>query len=164
MIYTPEDKYQKIDFDDMLEASLSRPTNSGWGSDAAALFRRCTVATGAVAPTSFYSNVTARDSQPRYHIGYKSVEPTAVPPGGEGELSARFFVGPKEQHRLAEVDQQLELTVDYGWLTPVSSPLFWLLNRINEAMGNWGCLDHPADLSGQAGLLPAVCRQLQIDG
>ena len=61
-----------------------------------------------------------------------------MPPGATGELNARLFVGPKEQHRLAEVDQQLELTVDYGWLTPVSSPLFWLLNRINVAMGNWG--------------------------
>jgi len=137
VIYTPEDKYQKIDFDDMLEARLSRPTNSGWVAMLQHYFVGALLPQGSSA-YEFYSNVTARDSQPRYHIGYKSVEPTVVPPGATGELNARLFVGPKEQHRLAEVDQQLELTVDYGWLTPVSSPLFWLLNRINTAVSNWG--------------------------
>ena len=137
VIYTPEDKYQKIDFDDMREANLSRSTPTGWVAMLQHYFVGALLPRGGTA-YEFYSNVTARDSQPRYHIGYKSVEPTVVPPGDKGELSARFYVGPKEQHRLVEVDQQLELTVDYGWLTPVSSPLFWLLTNINKVVGNWG--------------------------
>ena len=35
-------------------------------------------------------------------------------------------------------DQKLELTVDYGWLTPLSSPLFWLMTYINKVFHNWG--------------------------
>jgi YidC/Oxa1 family membrane protein insertase len=32
----------------------------------------------------------------------------------------------------------MDLTVDYGWLTPIAAPLFWLLDTINRAVGNWG--------------------------
>ena len=30
------------------------------------------------------------------------------------------------------------MTVDFGWLTPISSPLYWLLDKIHSVVGNWG--------------------------
>ena len=53
-------------------------------------------------------------------------------------MGTRLYVGPKEQQRLTTADQKLELTVDYGWLTPLSSPLFWLMTYINKFFHNWG--------------------------
>jgi YidC/Oxa1 family membrane protein insertase len=53
-------------------------------------------------------------------------------------LGLDLFAGPKEQERLAEKPQGFDLTVDYGWLTPVSAPLFWVLDKIHGAVGNWG--------------------------
>ena len=32
----------------------------------------------------------------------------------------------------------LDLTVDYGWLTPVAKPIFWLLEMCHRVVGNWG--------------------------
>jgi YidC/Oxa1 family membrane protein insertase len=32
----------------------------------------------------------------------------------------------------------LELAVDYGWLTIIAKPIFWLLNLIHSLVGNWG--------------------------
>ena len=58
--------------------------------------------------------------------------------GDSGALSGRIFVGPKETQRLIEADNKLELTVDYGWLTPVSSPLFWVMTYIHNVVKNWG--------------------------
>ncbi|HCX86426.1 MAG TPA: hypothetical protein DG761_00215, partial [Gammaproteobacteria bacterium] len=77
-IFTPEDKYQKIDFEEMYEANLARSTTSGW----VAMLQHYFV--GALLPSAgtgyeFYSNVTRRDSGPRYLIGYKTTQPTAVP-------------------------------------------------------------------------------------
>ncbi len=137
VIYTPEDKYQKIDFDDMYDENLVRNTPSGWVAMLQHYFVGALLPQGSSA-YEFYSTVTAKDRQPRYHIGYKSVEPVVVPAGGQGSLTAQLFVGPKEQKRLTEIDQQLELTVDYGWMTPISSPLFWLLNYIHGVVQNWG--------------------------
>ena len=49
-----------------------------------------------------------------------------------------MFVGPKIQSRLEVLAPGLELTVDYGWLTIIAQPLFWLLNAIHSLIGNWG--------------------------
>ncbi len=136
-IFTPEDKYQKIDFEDMYEANLARPTPSGW----VAMLQHYFV--GALLPSAgtgyeFYSNVTNRDTGPRYLIGYKTTQPTVVPAGSAQALEGEIYIGPKETERMIKADNQLELTVDYGWLTPVSSPLFWVMTYINRAVNNWG--------------------------
>ena len=136
-IFTPEEKYQKIDFEDMYEANLARPTPSGW----VAMLQHYFV--GALLPSAgtgyeFYSNVTNRDTGPRYMIGYKTTQPTVVPAGSAQELEGEIYIGPKETERMIKADNQLELTVDYGWLTPVSSPLFWVMTYINRVVNNWG--------------------------
>jgi YidC/Oxa1 family membrane protein insertase len=136
-IFTPEEKYQKIDFEDMYEANLARPTPSGW----VAMLQHYFV--GALLPNAgtgyeFYSNVTNRDTGPRYMIGYKTTQPTVVPAGSAQALEGEIYIGPKETERMIKADNQLELTVDYGWLTPVSSPLFWVMTYINRVVNNWG--------------------------
>ena len=136
-IFTPQDKYQKIDFEDMYDANLAQPTPTGW----VAMLQHYFV--GALLPGEdagyeFYSNVTQRDHAPRYLIGYKTTQPTSVPAGATHTLGARLYVGPKETQRMITADNHLELTVDYGWLTPVSSPLFWIMTYINGVVNNWG--------------------------
>ena len=49
-----------------------------------------------------------------------------------------MFVGPKNQGQLEKIDPSLKLTVDYGILTILSNPLFWLLSKIFGIFGNWG--------------------------
>jgi YidC/Oxa1 family membrane protein insertase len=47
-------------------------------------------------------------------------------------------VGPKLQDQLREIAPGLDLTVDYGWLTVLAQPIFWLLSWIHALLGNWG--------------------------
>jgi YidC/Oxa1 family membrane protein insertase len=47
-------------------------------------------------------------------------------------------VGPKEQQRLKKAAPNLELTVDYGKLTFIAQPIYWLLEMIHRGVGNWG--------------------------
>ena len=49
-----------------------------------------------------------------------------------------FYAGPQEQNKLAELAPGLELTVDYGWLTVLAVPLFWLLSFYHSWTDNWG--------------------------
>ncbi|MEJ2299420.1 MAG: membrane protein insertase YidC [Woeseiaceae bacterium] len=53
-------------------------------------------------------------------------------------LPTTLFVGPKLQAQLEEIDESLKLTVDYGWLTIISQPLFWLLSLVHKYAHNWG--------------------------
>jgi YidC/Oxa1 family membrane protein insertase len=63
---------------------------------------------------------------------------TAIAPGSSDTFKATLFVGPKLQSQLEEIDKSLKLTVDYGWLTIISQPLFWLLSVVHDFVGNWG--------------------------
>ena len=59
-------------------------------------------------------------------------------PGAETTFSTTAFVGPKLQEQLEEIEPTLKLTVDYGWLTIISNPLFWLLSFVYGFVANWG--------------------------
>lgn len=133
-IYTPEDKYEKVSFSDMASQPLSRDVQGGW----VAVLQHYFV--GAWLPPKaererFYTDQLEGN---RYVIGYKNLEPTRIAPGGNGQFDTSLYVGPKEQNRLKQLSEGMELTVDYGWLTFLSAPLFWLLQLIHRWVGNWG--------------------------
>ena len=53
-------------------------------------------------------------------------------------VSARLFAGPEEERLLEGIAPGLELVKDYGWVTIIAKPLFWLLEKIHSYVGNWG--------------------------
>jgi YidC/Oxa1 family membrane protein insertase len=53
-------------------------------------------------------------------------------------FSDQLFIGPKLQDQLKATAPKLRLTVDYGWLTIIAQPLFWVLSKIYSLVGNWG--------------------------
>jgi YidC/Oxa1 family membrane protein insertase len=61
-----------------------------------------------------------------------------IQPGEAHSFTRTLFVGPKLQAQLEDIDQALKLTVDYGWLTILSQPLFWLLSKAYALFANWG--------------------------
>lgn len=134
-LYTPENKYHKETFDNMAEKPVAVQTRGGW----VAMLQHYFV--GAWIPpedddTEFYSRTLPNQL---YVIGAKDKTATEIPPGQEGRVMvARLYAGPKEHTRLEKAAPGLELTVDYGWLTVISSPLFWLLSHIHRLIGNWG--------------------------
>ena len=136
-IYTPDEKYKKIGFDDMREQPLVQKTTSGWEAMLQHYFVGALLAEKE-SQYEFYSLVNGTGATTRYSMGYKHLAPLSVAAGRRGEMTARMFVGPKENKRLVEADRQLELAVDFGWLTPVSAPLFWLLTQIQRVVVNWG--------------------------
>jgi YidC/Oxa1 family membrane protein insertase len=87
--------------------------------------------------TEYRYSVAVRDDVATSNAIRRGV--VAVPPGGRETLATALFVGPKLQSQLEEIDDSLKLTVDYGWLTIISQPLFWLLSFVYEnVMSNWG--------------------------
>ena len=64
--------------------------------------------------------------------------PTKVAAGSTAKLSVPLYAGPQEQQRLRSAAPGLDLVVDYGWLTIIAWPLFWLLEKFHALSGNWG--------------------------
>lgn len=134
VLYSPEKKYQKINFDDMQDENLKRDVKGGWTAMIQHYFLAAWIP-DAEQTFSYFSR--ALDDNTRYVIGYTSRQ-YQVAAGSKNEVGSRLFVGPKLQNTLETVAPGLELTVDYGWLTLVSKPLFWLLNWLHNFLGNWG--------------------------
>ena len=91
--------------------------------------------------------VPAGDSEYHYNIAVNGATSLAsfirapavrVRAGSEFTFETAAFVGPKLQGQLEQLDETLKLTVDYGWLTIISQPLFWLLSKVHSFVGNWG--------------------------
>ena len=84
----------------------------------------------------FYSRYKADPD--RYTLGMKSKQVYVVNAGTQQTINNGLFVGPKLQNELEQIAPGLELTVDYGALTILAKPLFWLLDMIHSLVGNWG--------------------------
>ena len=91
--------------------------------------------------------VPAGDSEYHYNVAVNGATSLAsfirapavrVRAGSEFTFETAAFVGPKLQGQLEQLDETLKLTVDYGWLTIISQPLFWLLSKVHSFVGNWG--------------------------
>ncbi len=133
VIYSEEEKYEKISFDDMADDDLARTITGGW----AAMIQHYFVA--AWIPDQketnfFYSKSAGED---RYVLGMISPD-IKIGAGESTLLTNKIYVGPKDQDALEVLAPGLELTVDYGFLTVIAKPLFWLLTTIYDFIGNWG--------------------------
>jgi len=72
-----------------------------------------------------------------YRVGLKT--PVGeLAPGQSKAIEARLFVGPEEEKTLESLAPGLELVKDYGWVTILAKPLYWLLSKIHGFVGNWG--------------------------
>jgi len=134
VIYTQEKHYEKINLEQMRDKPLARDADGGWVAMLQHYFL------GAWLPGAKDRNQYYSDSQAGglLAIGYKTLTPTQAAAGGKATLNTRLYVGPKEQHRLEKLDESLKLTVDYGWLTFIAAPLFWVLEWLHKMVGNWG--------------------------
>ena len=134
VLYDNEDKYQKISFDDMREEPLNKTVKGGW----AAMIQHYFLGAWIPPQDARLNYYTLALAQERFVLGMKMVDETVVAPGKSQELVDRLFVGPKLQHVLEKIAPGLELTVDYGILTIIAKPIFWLLEFIHRFVGNWG--------------------------
>jgi len=90
--------------------------------------------------------VPTNDTDQSYSVSVRGDRSTAstigkaqsIAPGSSKVFTTTAFVGPKLQSQLEEIDKTLKLTVDYGWLTIISQPLFWVLSLVFEYVSNWG--------------------------
>lgn len=128
-----EENYYKLDFDDLDDESYRANITGGWISMVQHYYISAWVP-NAEDNNLFYAEKLRSGF---YRMGFTS-ENVTVPAGAQGELSAVFYAGPKDQDILEGLAKYLDLTVDYGWLWWIAKPLFWALSFFYGLIGNWG--------------------------
>jgi len=134
-MYTEADKFQKIKFSDLDKNQAEYPTNAdnGWIAMLEHYFL-----TAWLPPQNTPREYFAKHLAPNQYTAGVIAPIGAIEPGQAKNITMPFYAGPQEQNKLAELSPGLELTVDYGWLTVLAVPLFWLLSFYHTWTDNWG--------------------------
>ena len=134
-MYTDQGKFQKIDFKDIDKGKTNHVSqaNDGWVAMVQHYFASAWLLKDN-APREFR---TAKVADNHYTVAM--VTPLGeLAPGSTKVHEATLFAGPQEENKLAALAPGLELVKDYGWLTMLAKPLFWLLDQLHRVIGNWG--------------------------
>jgi YidC/Oxa1 family membrane protein insertase len=135
--YGPEEKYRKLPFEDFLAEPLNSDIRGGWVGLLQHHFVGALIPPADQVYTFQTSQLDRATGGPRYII--RMISPTlSVPAQGSQEITTRLFTGPKLQNELESISPGLELVVDYGWLTILAKPIFWVLDHLHSMVGNWG--------------------------
>ena len=129
-VFTDAEKFQKVEFADILKskAKFAQKADNGWLAMVQHYFVSAWLPTAGT-PREFFMRKVGEDL---YSAG------VIVPVAADGKSTVSLYAGPQEQDKLEKIAPGLDLVVDYGWLTVIAAPLFWVLGAIYKLVGNWG--------------------------
>ena len=126
------DKYRKLNIEKVDDATLSIKVTNGWIAGMQHHFVSAVVPDHAT-PHTFSMGVNGRE-----YVLTSLGEVQTVAPGATKTVKETLFVGPKLQKQLEALHPELSRVADYGALTLISRPLFWLLDHAHSIVRNWG--------------------------
>ncbi len=133
-VYTDKDKFQKVSFSDIDKGKVKYPAESdnGWIGILQHYFVSAWIPDEKVKHEFF----TRKLENGLYSAGVILPVPD-IAPGQKVLMTVPLYAGPAES-KLNEIAPGLGLTVDYGWLTVIATPIFWTLSFIHSIVNNWG--------------------------
>lgn len=129
----PDERYTKLSFSDLNDEPFSKRLPAGWVAILQHYFVSAWIPSQKASHDYFASQLSNGDNV----IGYKN-QNVDIAPGSAATITQTLYVGPKDQVALAELAENLDLVIDYGWLWWLAQPLFWLLTLIQQFVINWG--------------------------
>lgn len=137
-VYTDAEKFHKIDFSDIEKGKSKVPSTQPAGDGAWVAMVQHYFVSAWVPPTTYSKDLYVEKlDKNQFRVGVKS-KLDALGVGQEKVETFKLFVGPQEERVLENVTPGLELVKDYGWLTILAKPIFWLLEKIHALVNNWG--------------------------
>ena len=134
-IYTPAQKYQKVEFSEIEKnkANFEKKADQGYVAMVQHYFASAWILPNDL-PREFFARKVDNNL---YSVGMIATL-KEIAPGQSQKINAQFYVGPQEEKKLEALYPGLELVKDYGWLTILAKPLYWLLDNLNQLLHNWG--------------------------
>jgi YidC/Oxa1 family membrane protein insertase len=134
-IYTPTQKYQKVEFSEIEKnkATFEKKADQGYVAMVQHYF-----AAAWILPSDMAREFFARKVDNNLYSVGMIASLKEIAPGQSQKVNAQFYVGPQEEKKLEALYPGLELVKDYGWLTILAKPLYWLLDNLNDLLHNWG--------------------------
>ena len=136
--YTDKDKFNKLEFTAIDKNKITIPTQVAAGEPAwIAMVQHYFASAWIPGDKSARDIYAGKIDNGLYRIGMQ-IPIGVVAQGSTVVEKARLFVGPQEETVLETIAPGFELLKDYGYLTILAKPIFWLLEKIHGYVGNWG--------------------------
>ena len=140
-VYTAAKKYQKVEFADIKKkkADYEKQSPDGYVAMVQHYFASAWMLPEGVQRTISVDGVDI--GSPVADCCYRAtmiVPLEVITPGATKVVEAKFFAGPQQETMLETLAPGLELVKDYGWLTILAKPLYWLLDKLHGFIQNWG--------------------------
>nr|WP_315488603.1 membrane protein insertase YidC [uncultured Rhodoferax sp.] len=140
-VYTEAKKYQKVEFSDVKKkkADYEKQSTDGYVAMVQHYFASAWMLPEGVQRTISVDGVDIGSSVA--DCCYRATvitAPEAIAPDSTKVIDAKFFAGPQQETMLKALTPGLDLVKDYGWLTPLARPLYWLLDKLHGFIQNWG--------------------------
>ncbi|HSV46906.1 MAG TPA: membrane protein insertase YidC [Ramlibacter sp.] len=134
-VYTEAKKFTKVEFSDIekKKAEIDKESTNGYVAMVQHYFASAWILPDGVKRELFVRKVDNN----LYAVGMIT-PPQTLAPGASHVQDARFFAGPQEEKLLEKIAPGLDLVKDYGWLTILAKPLYWLLDQLHGFLHNWG--------------------------
>ena len=134
-VYTDAKKYQKVEFSDIEKnkVDIEKQSENGYVAMVQHYFASAWMLGDGIKRDLFMRKVDTN----LYSVGMITPMDN-IAPGTTKSVDARFFAGPQAEKVLETLAPGLELVKDYGWLTILAKPLYWLLDKLHSFIGNWG--------------------------
>ena len=132
--YSDEGKYQKTKFSDIDKnsATFQKETHNGYVAMVQRYF----------ATAWLPENGLARENYVRQQNGLYAAGQIfnlgEIQPGAASVSNTTLFAGPQQESVMDALSPDLKAVKDYGWLTILARPLYWLLTQLHNMLGNWG--------------------------
>ena len=134
-VYTEAQKYQKVEFSDIEKnkVEIEKQASNGYVAMVQHYFASAWLLGDGIKRDLFMRKVDTN----LYSVGM--ITPLdSIAPGTSKSIETTLFVGPQVEKALETLTPGLELVKDYGWLTVLAKPLYWLLDKLHSFIGNWG--------------------------
>ncbi|MDA8446049.1 membrane protein insertase YidC [Paracidovorax valerianellae] len=134
-VYTEAKKYHKVEFKDIEngKAEIDKSSTNGYVAMVQHYFASAWLLGSGVQRDLFVRKVDTN----LYSVGM--ITPVGeIAPGQSKTVDARLFAGPQVETMMESLTPGLELVKDYGWLTILAKPLYWLLDQLHKVLNNWG--------------------------
>ena len=140
-VYTDAKKYQKIEFKDIKNKKFDIPSEStnGYIAMVQHYFATAWLLPDGVKRELRLDSADIGANTPDCCYRVQMITPLGeLAPGQSKTIDARLFAGPQIETMMEKLYPGLELVKDYGWLTILAKPLYWLLDQLHKVLGNWG--------------------------
>jgi len=140
-VYTDTKKYQKVDFSKIKEknADYEKQSENGYIAMVQHYFVSAWMLPAGMPRSISMEKIDIGSGLPDCCYRAAMVAPLeAIAPGASKTVATTMFIGPQEEKMLEALTPGLELVKDYGLLTILAKPLYWLLDALHRVLQNWG--------------------------